>query len=256
MLTIANRQFSSRLFLGTGKFGDTAQMVETVRASSSELVTVAMKRLQLNQPSDDILEPLKSLGVALLPNTSGARTAKEAVFAACMARDALETVWIKVEIHPDQRYLMPDPIETLKACTELVQQGFVVMPYCHADPVLCKKLEDVGCASVMPLGAPIGSHQGLQTRDFLQIIIEQSNVPVVIDAGIGRPSDAVLAMELGADAVLINTAIATANHPVIMGAAFRQAVIAGRMAWEGGGCFQSQRARASSPLTAFQDILA
>ena len=194
---------------------------------------------------------LKANHISLLPNTSGVRTAKEAVFAAQLAREALETNWIKLEIHPDPKYLLPDPIETLKAAEELVKEGFVVMPYIHADPVLCKRLEEVGTQCVMPLGAPIGSNKGLKTMDFLEIIIEQSNVPVIVDAGIGAPSHAAYAMELGADAVLVNTAIAVSQNPVQMGIAFKQAVAAGRMAYNAKLAPVKKHAEASSPLTSF-----
>ncbi|MGE8242523.1 MAG: thiazole synthase, partial [Sphingobacterium sp.] len=189
--------------------------------------------------------------IDLLPNTSGARTAEEAVLAAQLAREALETNWVKLEIHPDPRYLLPDPIETLRATEALAKLGFVVMPYIHADPVLCKRLENAGTAVVMPLGAPIGSNKGLRTLDFLEIIIEESNVPVVVDAGIGAPSDAAKAMEIGADAVLVNTAIAVSNNPLYMAEAFKEAVIAGRKAYEAGLGPISSRAVSSSPLTSF-----
>lgn len=250
-LKIADKTFASRLFLGTGKFGNLQDMAEAVRISESELVTMALKRIDTNKKDGDLLSALQIPNVNLLPNTSGARTFKEAILAAQLAREALETNWVKLEIHPDPRYLLPDPIETLKATEELAKLGFVVMPYIHADPVLCKRLEDAGTAVVMPLGAPIGSNKGLRTVDFLEIIIEQSKVPVVVDAGIGAPSDASKAMELGADAVLVNTAIAVSRNPVQMAEAFKEAVIAGRKAYEAGlGTVQSA-AQASSPLTAF-----
>lgn len=250
-LQIADKTFNSRLFLGTGKFGSLALMADAIRTSGSELVTMALKRIDLQDSSDDLLGFLKMPQAALLPNTSGARNAKEAVLAAQLAREALGTNWLKLEIHPDPKYLLPDPIETLKATEALAKMGFVVMPYIHADPVLCKRLEDVGTAAVMPLGAPIGSNKGLRTIDFLEIIIEQSNVPVVVDAGIGAPSDAAKAMELGADAVLVNTAIAVSNDPVKMAAAFREAVVAGREAYEAGLGAVQGKAIASSPLTSF-----
>lgn len=250
-LVIADKKFGSRLFVGTGKFSSSEMMAKAVAASGSELVTVALKRVELNNPQDDMLEHLHLPGVNLLPNTSGVRNAKEAVFAAQMAREALGTNWIKLEVHPDPRYLLPDPIETLKAAEELVKEGFIVMPYINADPVLCKKLEDVGTACVMPLGAPIGSNRGLKTRDLLRIIIEQSNVPVVVDAGIGAPSHAAEAMEMGADAVLINTAIAVAKDPVNMAIAFKMAVEAGRMAFEAQLAPQNLSASATSPLNPF-----
>lgn len=250
-LKIGNTEFSSRLFLGTGKFGSLSQMREAVQASESELVTMALKRVDFDSPTDELLTELRKTKTNLLPNTSGARNAKEAVLAAELAREALETNFVKLEIHPDPRYLLPDPIETLKATEELAKLGFVVMPYIHADPVLCKLLENAGTSVVMPLGAPIGTNKGLRTIDFLEIIIEQSKVPVVVDAGIGAPSDAAKAMELGADAVLVNTAIAVAKNPVEMAIAFKEAVIAGRRAFESGLGVIQNRAEASSPLTAF-----
>ncbi|MFP9097949.1 thiazole synthase [Flavobacterium sp. RHBU_24] len=250
-LTIADKTFTSRLFLGTGKFGSNKLMEGAVIASGSELVTVALKRVDLQTDTDALLNSLQHPHINLLPNTSGARTAKEAVFAAQLAREALETNWLKLEIHPDPRYLLPDPIETLKATEELAKLGFVVLPYIHADPVLCKLLEDAGTAAVMPLGAPIGSNKGLRTVDFLEIIIQQSRVPVIVDAGIGAPSHAALAMELGADAVLVNTAIAVAGNPVLMAEAFKEAVIAGRKAFEAKLAGIVSTAIASSPLTSF-----
>ncbi len=250
-LTIAGKVFQSRLFLGTGKFGSSLQMEEAILASESEMVTVALKRVDLETDTDALLSHLNHVHINLLPNTSGVRTAKEAVLAAQLAREALETNWVKLEIHPDPKYLMPDPIETLKATEELAKLGFIVLPYIHADPVLCKRLEDAGTAAVMPLGSPIGSNKGLKTFDFLQIIIEQSNVPVIIDAGIGAPSDAALAMEMGADAVLVNTAIAIAGNPTQMAIAFKLAVQAGRMAFESKLANKVNHAIASSPLTQF-----
>ncbi|MDX8572136.1 thiazole synthase [Elizabethkingia sp. HX QKY] len=250
-LKIADRIYTSRLFLGTGKFGNMSQMAEAVKASESELITMALKRIDHQSDSDDLLTALQLPNVHLLPNTSGARNAQEAVLAAQLAREALETNWLKLEIHPDPRYLLPDPIETLKATEELAKLGFIVMPYIHADPVLCKRLENAGTAVVMPLGAPIGSNKGLRTLDFLEIIIEQSNVPVVVDAGIGAPSDAAKAMEMGADAVLVNTAIAVAGDPVQMAIAFKEAVIAGRRGYEAQLGAVYSRAVASSPLTSF-----
>lgn len=251
MLKIADKIFQSRLFTGTGKFSSSVEMEHAILASDSELVTVALKRVDMNDTSDDILYHLKHPHIHLLPNTSGVRNAREAVFAAQLAREALETNWIKLEIHPDPKYLMPDPIETLKATEQLAALGFVVLPYIHADPVLCKRLEEVGTAAVMPLGSPIGSNKGLKTFDFLEIIIAQSNVPVIIDAGIGAPSDAAKAMEMGADAVLVNTAIASSANPIEMGKAFKMAVEAGRLAYESGlGRIQSE-AISTSPLTSF-----
>ena len=250
-LIIADRTFESRLFLGTGKFGSLEDMAASVVASESNMVTMALKRIDAQSAEDDLLDSLKGTNVHLLPNTSGARTAKEAVLAAQLAREALETNWVKLEIHPDPKYLLPDPIETLYATEELAKLGFVVMPYIHADPVLCKRLEDAGTAVVMPLGAPIGTNKGLRTLDFLESIISQSNVPVVVDAGIGAPSDAAKAMEMGADAVLVNTAIAVARNPVNMAVAFKEGVIAGRRAFESGLGAIANHAEASSPLTSF-----
>lgn len=255
MLKIADKTFSSRLFTGTGKFSGTAVIAQSIAASGSELVTMALKRVDIQNREDDILAPLIASGINLLPNTSGAKTAKEAVFAARLAREALGTNWLKLEIHPDPKYLMPDPIETLQAAEQLVREGFIVLPYCHADPVLCKHLEETGCAAVMPLGAPIGSNKGLASRDFLDIIIDQARVPVIVDAGIGAPSHAAEAMEKGADAVLVNTAIAAAADPIVMAQAFRLAVESGRMAYEAGLAGKVQHAVASSPLTAFLDDL-
>ena len=252
-LKIAGKQFTSRLFLGTGKFGSPETMQQAVNASGTQLVTMALKRIDLKTQSDNILTYLKQTSVNLLPNTSGVRTAKEAVFAAQAAREALQTNWIKLEIHPDPRYLLPDAIETLKAAEELVKLGFIVLPYIHADPVLCKRLEEVGTQAVMPLGAPIGSNKGLETKEFLRIIIEQSKVPVIVDAGIGAPSHAAHAMELGADAVLVNTAIAIAHNPVQMAEAFKLAVLAGRMAYEAKLAQRSDIAQASSPLASLLD---
>ncbi len=254
-LQLGDKTFQSRLFTGTGKFASNQLMQEALEISESELVTVALRRVEMNNQQDDILKHLKHERINLLPNTSGVRTAKEAVFAAQLAREALETNWLKLEIHPDPKYLLPDPIETLKAAEELVKLGFIVLPYVQADPVLCKRLEEVGTAAVMPLGAPIGSNQGLQTKEMLRIIIEQSQVPVVVDAGIGAPSHAADAMEMGADAVLVNTAIAVSPNPVQMGQAFKMAVEAGRMAFEAKLATKSMGAEASSPLTAFLDEL-
>ncbi len=253
MLKVADKIFTSRLFTGTGKFSNSSLMREALLESGSELVTVALKRVDVMNEQDDILLHLNHPQFKLLPNTSGVRNAKEAIFAAELAREALETNWLKLEIHPDPKYLLPDPIETLKAAEELVKLGFIVLPYTHADPVLCKRLEGVGTSAVMPLGSPIGSNKGLKTIDFLEIIIEQSKIPVIIDAGIGSPSDAAKAMELGADAVLVNTAIAVSENPVQMAIAFKMAVEAGRMAFEAKLAKSKNFAEASSPLTAFLD---
>jgi thiazole synthase len=252
-LKLGDKEFKSRLFTGTGKFSSNQMMEDAILASGSELVTVALRRVDIHDQKDDLLNHLKHPHIQLLPNTSGVRTAKEAVFAAQLAREALGTNWVKLEIHPDPRYLLPDSEETLKATGELVKLGFIVLPYIQADPVLCKKLEDVGTAAVMPLGSPIGSNQGLQTRDFLRIIIEQSNVPVIVDAGIGVPSHAAEAIEMGADAVLVNTAIAVSDDPVAMGHAFKLAVEAGTIARKAKVGRKSMIAEASSPLTSFLD---
>lgn len=252
-LQIADKIFQSRLFTGTGKFSSAATMEESLLASGTELVTVALKRVDLDDRDDEMLRHLNHSWLHLLPNTSGVRTAKEAVFAAQLAREALETNWLKLEIHPDPKYLLPDPIETLKAAEELAKLGFIVLPYVHADPVLCKRLEEAGVSAVMPLGAPIGSNKGLKTFDFLEIIIAQSSVPVVVDAGIGAPSHAALAMEMGADAVLVNTAIAVSENPVQMAKAFKLAVQAGRIAFEATLAKPVNHAVASSPLTGFLD---
>ncbi|NQY67713.1 MAG: thiazole synthase [Flavobacteriales bacterium] len=250
-LKIADHSFGSRLFTGTGKFSSSKLMEEALLASGSELVTVALRRVDVTKNKDEILDRLAHPQFKLLPNTSGVRTAKEAIFAAQLAREALGTNWLKLEIHPDPKYLMPDPIETLIAAEELTKLGFVVMAYIGADPVVCKRLEDVGTAAVMPLGSPIGSNGGLQTRAMLEIIIDQSNVPVVVDAGLGLPSHAADAMEMGADAVLVNTAIAVSSDPVNMGIAFGKAVEAGRMAFEAKSGLVSSKAVASSPMTDF-----
>ncbi|MGK0390949.1 MAG: thiazole synthase [Maribacter sp.] len=252
-LIIAGKEFNSRLFTGTGKFSSNILMEEALLASGSELVTVALKRVDMENSDDDILKHLNHPQFNLLPNTSGVRTAKEAIFAAQLAREALQTNWLKLEIHPDPKYLMPDPIETLKAAEELVKLGFIVLPYCHADPVLCKRLEEVGTAVVMPLGSPIGSNKGLRSVDFLEIIIDQANIPVVVDAGIGSPSDAAKAFEMGVDAVLVNTAIAVSDNPVAMARAFKLGVEAGRMAFEARLGVKTNKAVASSPFTAFLD---
>lgn len=251
-LSIGGKEFESRLFLGTGKFSSNEMMEQAIIASESQMVTVAMKRVDMDNASDDMLHHIiKNPNIQILPNTSGVRDAKEAVFAAQLAREAFETNFLKLEIHPDPRYLLPDPIETLKATEELAKLGFIILPYIHADPVLCKRLEEAGTSAVMPLGAPIGTNKGLLTKDFLRIIIEQSNVPVVVDAGIGAPSHAAEAMEMGADAVLVNTAVAVAGNPVAMANAFRKAVEAGREAFIAGVPAQLEMAEASSPLTAF-----
>jgi thiazole synthase len=252
-LKIEGVSFSSRLFVGTGKFSSGECLQKTIESCGAELVTVAMKRANPRSDEDSILDYLTNEKIRLLPNTSGVRDAREAVFVAQMAREALGTNWLKLEIHPDPKYLMPDPVETLLATQELVKDGFVVLPYCHADPVLCKKLEDSGASAVMPLGSPIGSNRGLESREFLRIIIEQSQLPVIVDAGIGTPSQASAALEMGASAVLVNTALAAAHQPVQMGLAFKKAVEAGRMGYLAGLGPVSVTAQASSPLTSFLD---
>ena len=252
-LIIAGREFSSRLFLGTGKFRSNQEMQQAIETSGTEMVTLAMKRVEMGDANDDMLAHIPHQSLQLLPNTSGVRDAEEAVFAAQLAREAFGTNWLKLEIHPDPRYLLPDSIETLKATEALAKMGFVVLPYCQADPTLCKRLEEAGAAAVMPLGAPIGTNRGLRTRDFLSSIIEQATVPVVVDAGIGAPSHAAEAMEMGASACLVNTAIAVAGEPAAMAAAFKKAVEAGREAFEAGlpAQIHSLEAQASSPLTSF-----
>ncbi|MEC7402114.1 MAG: thiazole synthase [Verrucomicrobiota bacterium] len=252
-LQLGGESFSSRLFVGTGKFSSGQMLSKVVGSSGTEMVTVAMKRANPKGREDSILDFLGDDQVRLLPNTSGVRDAKEAVFVAQMAREALGTSWLKLEIHPDPKYLMPDPIETLLATEELVKEGFTVLPYCHADPVLCKRLEEAGSSAVMPLGSPIGSNRGLESREFLRIIIEQAKIPVVVDAGIGSPSQAAEAMEMGADAVLVNTALAVAEDPIAMARAFRQGVDAGRTAFLAGLGGVSEVADPTSPLTAFLD---
>jgi thiazole synthase len=251
MLSIAGHSFNSRLFSGTGKFSSSRVMLDALKMSGSQLVTLAIRRIDIKQGTDDLIAPLTQSGVKLLPNTSGARNAKEAIFAAQLAQEMLGTNWVKLEIHPDPKYLMPDPVETLLAAEELVKLGFVVLPYVHADPVLCHRLEEAGCSAVMPLASPIGSNQGLLTKEFIQIIIEQAKVPVVIDAGIGSPSDACKAMELGADAVLVNTAIAASKQPEVMAKCFKQAVESGRTAFETGIAKVNHQASNTSPLTGF-----
>ena len=254
ILTIAGREFSSRLFLGTGKFPSNESMRDALAASGTQIVTVALRRADLTgkrDPYANILEFIDSEKYLLLPNTSGAMNADEAVRLARLAAAAGLPKWVKLEIHPDPTYLLPDPIETLKAAEILVKEGFTVLPYINADPVLAKRLQEVGTATVMPLGAPIGSNRGVVTRDQIRIIIEQAIVPVIVDAGLGVPSHAAEAMELGADAVLVNTAIAIASDPVRMAIAFKLAVQAGREAYELGLPEVLDHASATSPLTGF-----
>lgn len=247
MLRIADTPFSSRLFVGTGKFSSSQLMQKAIEASCSQMVTVALRRVDLNNPQDDIMQALNRDKIHFLPNTSGARNAEEAVRLARLARAASGTAWLKLEVTPDPRTLLPDPVDTLKATQQLVKEGFIVLPYMNADPILALRLQDAGAAAVMPLGSPIGTNLGIQTALQVEIIIEQARVPVVVDAGIGAPSHAAQAMEMGADAVLVNTAIAVAGDPVRMANAFRIAVEAGREAYEAGLGRVSQSASASSP---------
>ena len=250
-LVIADRSFDSRLLVGTGKFPSTAVMAEAIEASGAEIVTVALRRVDLANPQDDMMEAIDQSKYLLLPNTSGARDAEEAIRLARISRAAGCEPWVKLEVTPDPRFLLPDPVETLKATEVLVKEGFTILPYINADPVLAKRLEDAGSATVMPLGAPIGTNRGLKTRDSIQIIIEQARVPVVVDAGLGAPSHAAEAMEMGADAVLVNTAIAVADDPVAMAKAFKMGVEAGFHARLAGLGKQQWDAQASSPLTGF-----
>jgi thiazole synthase len=246
-LTIAGRSFGSRLILGTGKYETFELMRAAVAASGAEMVTVAVRRIDFDEPGDDITSFLPD-DILLLPNTSGCETAEEAVRMAKLARAGGLPDWIKLEVIPDPRYLLPDPLGTLKAAEALVADGFTVLPYMLPDPVLAKKLEEAGCATVMPLAAPIGTGRGLKLRDSIRIMIEQAEVPVVVDAGLGAPSHAAEAMELGADAVLVNTAIARADDPAAMARAFRLAVEAGRAARLAGIMDEQETAVPSSPV--------
>jgi len=251
-LIIAGRAFRSRLLVGTGKFPSAAALEAALKSSHAEIVTVALRRVDLSRPqSDSILSVLDPAKYLILPNTSGARTAEEAVRLARMARAMGLPPWVKLELTPEPRYLLPDAVETLKAAEMLIKEGFVVLPYIQADPILAKRLEELGTATVMPLGAPIGSNRGLKTKDMLRIIIEQAKVPVVVDAGLGAPSHAAEAMEMGADAVLVNTALAEATDHGRMAGAFAMAVAAGRLAYRAGLGPQRDAAAASSPLTGF-----
>ncbi len=252
-LTIAGVEFKSRLFIGTGKYPSPSVLAKSLEASGSELVTVALRRVDLQDREDPTLSAIDFNMYHVVPNTSGAKDADEAVRLAMLARAASGLNWIKLEVTPDPVYLMPDPYETLKAAERLVREGFVVLPYIHADPVLAKRLEDAGCAAVMPLGSPIGSARGIKTVDFIDIIIQQAKVPVVVDAGIGLPSHAAQAIELGADAVLVNTAIAVAGDPVKMAYSFKLAVDAAVAAVEAEPVDMKITASASSPLTGFLD---
>jgi len=250
-LVIAGKGFNSRLFIGTGKYSSNAVMADAVAASESEMVTVALRRVDIENENDDMLSAIDQSKCQLLPNTSGARDASEAIRLAKLSRAASGINWLKLEVTPDPYYLLPDGSETLKAAEELVKDGFVVLPYINADPILAKKLQDSGTATVMPLASPIGSNQGMQTRAAIEIIIKQANVPVVVDAGLGLPSHATEAMEMGADAVLVNTAIAAAGNPVGMAEAFKKATQAGRQAYLAEKAAVSKEAHASSPLTGF-----
>jgi len=251
ILTIADKQFTSRLFIGTGKYASNSIMAESIAATDTQMVTVALRRVDIDNENDDMLAAIDRDKYLLLPNTSGARDADEAVRLARLARHASGINWLKLEVTPDPYYLLPDGTETLKAAEILVKEGFVVLPYINADPILARKLQDVGTATVMPLASPIGSNQGLKTRASIEIIIAQATVPVVVDAGLGLPSHAAEAMEMGADAVLINTAIATADDPIAMGEAFKLATQAGRRAYLAGRSAEKSNASASSPLTGF-----
>jgi thiazole synthase len=252
LLELGGRSFRSRLIVGTGKFSSPEVMADALAASGAEMVTVALRRVDLDAPKNPITDFIDRSKYLILPNTSGAVTAEEAVRLARLARSAGLPEWVKVEVIPDPRYLMPDPVDTLSACETLVREGFTVLPYIHADPVLAKRLEEVGVAAVMPLAAPIGSGRGLKMETAIAIIIEQATVPVVVDAGLGVPSHAAAALEMGADAVLVNTAIATAANPARMARAFKLAVEAGREARLAGRA-PELHAAASSPLTGFLD---
>ena len=251
MLTIAGKEFNSRLLIGTGKFPSNQILAKALESSETEIVTVALRRVDLDSKIENVLDAVDRNKYLLLPNTSGARTAEEAIRLARLAKAGGAGNWLKLEVTPDPNYFLPDPIETLKAAEILVKEGFIVLPYINADPILAKRLEEVGVATVMPLGSPIGSHQGLKTKELIEIIIEQANIPVIIDAGLGVPSHAAQAMEMGADAVLVNTAIAIASDPIKMAEAFKLAVCAGRQAYEVGVRNPQNTASASSPLTGF-----
>jgi thiazole synthase len=253
-LTIADKEFNSRLFLGTGKFSSSQALAQAIETSGTELVTVALRRVELENKEDNILSAIDAKKVKVMLNTSGARNAEEALRIAEFGK-AGGYDWIKLEIHPDPNYLLPDPIETLAAAEQLVKEGFVVLPYINADPVLAKRLEDVGVHAVMPLGAPIGSNRGLETKAMLKIIIEQSNVPVVVDAGLGLPSHAAEAIEMGASAVLVNTAVAAAGDPAGMGKAFGMAVESAELALKSGPAAVSSKASATSPMGIFDNVV-
>ncbi|BBM88794.1 thiazole synthase [Spirochaetota bacterium] len=252
-LIIAGKTFSSRLIMGSGKFENSNLMKQSLLTSGAQMITIALKRIDIANPNDDFLTTIKTTAAHFLPNTAGARTAHDALRIARLARAASGNNWIKLEVTPNPKHLLPDPIETLTAAAALVKEDFIVLPYINADPILAKRLEELGCATVMPLGAPIGSNRGLKTLDQIKIIIAEATVPVVVDAGIGAPSHAALAMELGADAVLVNTAIATADDPSTMAQAFKLAVCAGRLAYlsHKARTTSSVYAHASSPLPDF-----
>ncbi len=248
-LVIGGRRFSSRLMLGTGKYRSMAEQAAAIEASGCEIITVAIRRLNLDNPNEKtLLDFIDWSRYQILPNTAGARTAEEAVFTAHLARELTGSEWIKVEVQPDPGSLLPDPIDTLRACETLVSEGFVVLPYIGADPILARRLQEIGCATVMPLGSPIGSGQGIQTLEEIRLIVAQATVPVVVDAGLGVPSDAAQAMEAGADACLINTAVAQAQDPAAMGRAMRLGVEAGRLARMAGRMPRHETATASSPV--------
>ncbi|OED38224.1 thiazole synthase [PVC group bacterium (ex Bugula neritina AB1)] len=250
-LFVGNRGLKSRLFLGTGKFASSKHMMDALEASGAEVVTMALRRVNIDDPQDSLLSVIDPSRYIILPNTAGARDADEAVRLAHIAKRSGGIDWIKLEVTPEINHLLPDGVETLKAAEKLVRDGFTVLPYIQADPLLAKRLEEVGCATVMPLGSPIGTNKGLKTRDMLAYIIQQSQIPVVVDAGLGLPSHAAEAMEMGADAVLVNTAISIARYPKNMAIAFSKAVEAGRIAYLSGRGDVSDTARASSPLTGF-----
>ena len=250
-LTLGGHVIQSRLLLGTGKFASTEVMLAAVRASGAQLVTVALRRFNREQPADDLMTPLQALGITLVPNTSGARNAAEAVRAAQLGRDLCGSPFVKVEIHPNPHHLLPDPLETYEACRILAKDGFVVLPYMPADPVLAKRLEDVGVAAVMPLGSAIGTGHGMATLEMVRLIVEDASVPVIVDAGLRAPSEAAAALEMGCSAVLVNSAIAAAGDPAAMAAAGAGAVKAGLAARRGGLKSRRDRALATSPLTAF-----
>jgi thiazole synthase len=252
LLRIGKREFSSRLLLGTGKFASNEVMLESVRASGTQLVTVALRRFNPEMPDDDLLSPLRKIkGLTIMPNTSGARTAEEAIKTAQVARELCGSEFVKLEIHPNPHHLLPDPIETFRAAEVLCKEGFTVLPYMPADPVLAKRLEEVGCAAVMPLGSPIGTGKGLETSAMIRIIIANSAVPVIVDAGLRSPGEAAIALEMGCDAVLVNSAVAAAGNPRAMAEAFAQAVTAGRAARAAGLMNATDTASPTSPITSF-----